>query len=317
MTLSDLGELVEIGLLQEVQDALCCSLGLPMLFVSRDCRPITTPSPGQSYCWQLSHQGQASNECAGCSRKDRVSLEGPVASECPIGLEDIAIPILSDGSLLGYLITAQVESEPNGKDRNELPERLVHAWPALAAIAKMVSQIATSARSSRLAAVKDPLTGLATRSYFWECMASELKIAESHNYPVTLLLVDLDDFARINDTFGHDTGDRVLQAVGQTLAREIRSSDLAARSGSDCFVVMLRYTDPSGGETAAWRLKNKIASCRITARGQKVPVSASISHVTFPVCAARTPDDMFKEALIALRGSDGASSFYDGLEDAA
>jgi predicted RNA-binding protein with TRAM domain len=75
----------------------------------------------------------------------------------------------------------------------------------------------------------------------------------------------------------------------------------SCRYAGDSFLVMVRCADTTGVETVAWRLKKRIDDLTITARGQLVPITASVGHVTYPVCAAREPDSLVKEALLALR----------------
>ena len=327
LLLDDLAALVPTRTLQQAQDAFASALGMALVFTSPRGGPITKSDRIETFCWELTRQGQAKRPCANCGRLDRgiSKMDAPQPFGCPMGLQDIAVPIKAGDLVVGYLITSQITTEPGApralaaarelgiasaaavRYASRIPvmptEQLVEVGEPLSHLAKVVSELASAARQNKLATVCDPLTGLVNRAYFWECLSRELEIAAAHNYPVSLLLLDLDDFRQINDTFGHATGDRVLQAVAQVLDREIRCSDLVGRYGSDAFLVMLRCTDPTGAEIVAWRLKNKIAACKLTARGQRVPVSASVGQVTYPICAARDPDAIFKELLAALQSA--------------
>jgi diguanylate cyclase (GGDEF)-like protein len=329
LVLDNLGALVPVSVLQQVQDAFSSALHVPFLFVTEDGWPITRSSGLETFCSQLTRKLEAKRPCTNCSRTERgyTEDETPQPFDCPLGLRDVALPITAGDRKVGYLLTTQTTSEPGAphiveaackhgmtpaaaasyasRIPVESPERLAEIAQALSSLAKIISELATNARENRLSAVTDPLTGAANRTRFWECLSREIEIADTHNYPVSVLLIDLDDFKMINNAYGHETGDKVLQAVGQVLTHEIRTSDLAARYGSDAFLVMLRCTDPTGANIVAWRLRNKIADCKITARGQKVPVSASIGQVTYPLCAARDPDALFKEALNALNENRG------------
>jgi len=85
---------------------------------------------------------------------------------------------------------------------------------------------------------QDSLTGLANRRYFSERVPALLELAQQHNVPVLLALVDIDNFKSINDTYGHAIGDVVLAEVGQCLQKLVRESELVARIGGDEFVVL-------------------------------------------------------------------------------
>lgn len=104
---------------------------------------------------------------------------------------------------------------------------------------------------------QDPLTGVFNRLYFEIAYRQILHNAQRHPRPVSLLLMDIDNFKRINDTCGHETGDMVLQLVGQVL-QQVRTGDIPARYGGDEFVVLLPDTDKSGARVLAQRLQNAL-----------------------------------------------------------
>ncbi len=104
---------------------------------------------------------------------------------------------------------------------------------------------------------QDPLTGLFNRLYFEVAYRQILHGAQRHPRPVSLLLMDIDDFKRINDTYGHETGDMVLQVVGQVL-QQVRAGDVPARYGGDEFVILLPDTDKTGARILAQRLQHAL-----------------------------------------------------------
>jgi len=105
-------------------------------------------------------------------------------------------------------------------------------------------------------AYTDALTGLHNRHY-WELRApAALDQARRHGNDLSLLALDLDFFKRINDTQGHEAGDRVLSLFGQTIRENLRSSDLAARIGGEEFVILLPQTD----QQAARQFENRLRS---------------------------------------------------------
>jgi diguanylate cyclase (GGDEF)-like protein len=340
LILDSLASLVPVSVLQQVQDAFSSILHVPLLFVSDAGGPVTQTSGLEMFCSQLTRMLEAKRPCADCGRLQQLSIETQVPEPhvCGLGLRDVAIPITAGDKLVGYLITSHTTAEQGapmvvqiGRQNGmapaaaisyasripvESPERLSEVAKGLSALARLVSELATAARQNVIKSVTDSLTGTATRTHFWNCLSNELTMAEMHNYPVSVLLVDLDNFKSINDIYGHETGDKVLQVVGQVLTREIRASDIVARYGSDAFMVMLTCTDSGGADIVSWRLKNKISSCKITARGQKISISASIGQVTYPTCVARDPDSIFKEALASLNRTR-ESTTVDEVKQAA
>lgn len=104
-------------------------------------------------------------------------------------------------------------------------------------------------------AITDKLTGLYNRHYLEEVAASELSKANRHHYPVAFLYLDIDWFKKINDTYGHDTGDEVLQRFAQIIIANLRESDMAFRLGGEEFLVILPYTTGEDALKMAERLQ--------------------------------------------------------------
>lgn len=118
---------------------------------------------------------------------------------------------------------------------------------------------------------QDPLTGVFNRLYFDLAYRQILHNAQRHPRPVSLLLIDIDNFKQINDTHGHEMGDMVLQVVGQAL-QQVRTGDIPARYGGDEFVVLLPDTDKQGARALAERLQNVVCQ--------------SAKHLGLPFCIA-------------------------------
>lgn len=108
-------------------------------------------------------------------------------------------------------------------------------------------------------AVTDPLTGLWNRRHTSELLAADLAQAHRHGQALTLLMVDVDRFKTINDTHGHQTGDRVLAEVASRLREHVRSTDVVGRWGGEEFVVLLRYCGLRDAVAAAEKLRQRVA----------------------------------------------------------
>lgn len=108
-------------------------------------------------------------------------------------------------------------------------------------------------------AVTDPLTGLWNRRRTSELLAADLAQAQRHGQALTLLMVDVDHFKVINDTHGHQTGDRVLIEVADRLREHVRGTDVVGRWGGEEFVILLRFCGLRDGMAAAEKLRRQIA----------------------------------------------------------
>lgn len=154
---------------------------------------------------------------------------------------------------------------------------------------------------SRLA-LTDPLTGLDNRASFTRRFEESMQMARRRHHPVALLLLDLDAFKPVNDTFGHPVGDAVLQHVARTMREAFRETDVIARLGGDEFGVIL--TSLEEGRTAnipARRVVDAIAE-PIQVGEDVIHIGASIGIVYFP-SQGEEMDDLIRKAGLALRAA--------------
>lgn len=126
----------------------------------------------------------------------------------------------------------------------------------------------------------DPLTQLSNRAAMEQLLPREFSLAKRHNHSMALMVLDLDGFKSINDTYGHDVGDRVLQNVGDILQDAVRNTDLLYRYGGDEFITALPQTDIQGALDVAERIKAGINELSIpTELEAKVSISIGITMV--------------------------------------
>lgn len=125
---------------------------------------------------------------------------------------------------------------------------------------------------SRLAAT-DELTGLYNRRYFNEHLHADLSAARRHDYPLSLVMIDLDHFKIVNDTYGHSEGDLVLKAFADVLREIIRTEDIAARWGGEEFTIILPHTASEAAAALAERIR--VAFQQYSASATPFPLSAS------------------------------------------
>ena len=129
-------------------------------------------------------------------------------------------------------------------------------------------------------AMKDPLTGLGSRAALKTALSRDLSLAQRHRHPFSLLIVDIDKFKLVNDTYGHSAGDAVLKEVAQAVAAAARQTDQAFRYGGEEFVVLLEKTDEEGAVIIAERIRQSIEQLTPTYRGKQIPATASIGVAT-------------------------------------
>ena len=157
--------------------------------------------------------------------------------------------------------------------------------------------------AARYAAFHDPLTGLPNRALFKDRLEHGLAQAERHGWNLALMFVDLDAFKQINDTHGHDAGDRVLQLIARRLKQNSRADDTVCRYGGDEFLYLLVE---AGNEQAVSAIAQKIIKviglpCEVSAGDKTISVSvtASIGIAMFPKDGTTT-DALVKSADAAM-----------------
>lgn len=129
----------------------------------------------------------------------------------------------------------------------------------------------------------DPLTGLYNRRYFNEILEYEIGRSERHKHQFSILMLDLDDFKDVNDTYGHPCGDKVLQEVATAMRTVTRKGDLATRIGGDEFAIILVETGQDGAVTVAEKLRTQLRQMRFEdGQGKVFHVTTSIGVVTYP-----------------------------------
>jgi len=137
---------------------------------------------------------------------------------------------------------------------------------------KMVEEQTAELRASQAAmeklAATDPLTGIANRRKFNEELQRELERAQRHGFPVALIIMDIDHFKRINDTFGHPSGDSVLVEFARTVEANIRASDLFARWGGEEFIILAPHVDSANLHPLAEKLRHAVEETTFPDVGQ-------------------------------------------------
>jgi two-component system cell cycle response regulator len=207
----------------------------------------------------------------------------------PFKTDDIGsvfvLPLLYERDILGILVLLMEKTNALGFRQRDL-------------LGVLVNQAATSLANARFhaeierLAVTDGLTGLFNHRHFQEKLAHEFDRLSRFGEAVSLLLIDIDFFKKINDTYGHPIGDSVLRKVAGIVRKTIRTVDIPARYGGEEFAVVLVGTDARGAMKMAERLRKSVADAKFSAGGDTFSITISIGISTY------TKDVKGKEILI-------------------
>ena len=186
----------------------------------------------------------------------------PARGDDAAGGVRVVVPFVLKNVVEGYVDIAADHGRPIGEDEVELVQILANQAAAAIDNARLYHEI-------ELQAIKDGLTGLYNHRYFYERLFQEFARAQRYGVPLSLLMLDIDDFKKFNDEFGHQVGDQVLVEVAEILSSQLRIGvDIAARYGGEEFVVLLPNTPRGGAEVVGDRLKRKVELIVTEASGQ-------------------------------------------------
>ena len=140
-------------------------------------------------------------------------------------------------------------------------------------------------REALIASLTDPLTGAGNRLALENTLNREIELAKRHKSPLSLLVVDVDDFKRVNDQWGHKAGDKVLKMIVKKLNEVNRQTDLIFRYGGEEFVILLNETSQVGARVIAERIRCAIEKTKVETAGQSLKITVSLG------AAALKPND--------------------------
>lgn len=144
--------------------------------------------------------------------------------------------------------------------------------------------------------VRDALTSLYNRSFFLNQVGPLAELGSMRGLGMAILMLDIDHFKRVNDTFGHDTGDAVLREVANVLRESTRSEDLVARYGGEEFVLALPVAAPDQATDRAEQIRSNLSSAEITVSATSLKVTASLGLAYAPPGRMRSPSALITAA---------------------
>ncbi len=154
-------------------------------------------------------------------------------------------------------------------------------------------------------AIRDPLTNLFNRRYLEETLDRELARAGRESYPVCIIMVDLDYFKKINDTYGHDAGDQVLRALANTLAEHSRRGDFACRYGGEEFVIVMPNIPQHTAYERAKKLRRHLNALQVPYECHQLTTTTSMGIACYPECGS-TRQELLRAADRAMYGAKKA-----------
>jgi two-component system, cell cycle response regulator len=241
---------------------------------------------------------------------------GQEDSTTVLGGPALAAPLRRAHNTVGVLVVEREASAP-AFDADDEAMLVSLAGPAGIAVDNVLLH-----REAQRLSVTDPLTGAGNLRHMTTTLAREVERAGRFGRPLSLLLLDLDHFKRVNDTFGHTAGDGVLTELARRLAACVREVDTVARYGGEEFVVVTPETDSGGAEHLANRICQAVRGAEFRVGDDTVPVTVSIGIASLPdhgsasgdlvraadeglYAAKRSGRDCWRVA--AARGTDAAS----------
>lgn len=189
-------------------------------------------------------------------------------------------------NLLGQLITS-----------NRLLRKMEHE------IEQRTLELQVALERAESLSILDGLTGVHNRRYFISNFSTLIEQCARYRHKLALLMIDVDDFKQINDTYGHLEGDRILRAIANILKHCARGADIIARFGGEEFIVALQDTDCDGANRVAGRIQEQIRLLSCGSRDNKRGITASIGLSCYGNSAdmpIKTPEQWIQEADDAL-----------------
>jgi len=214
----------------------------------------------------------------------------------------IALPFALDQSQAGvFFLRRSVNEPPLTAEDVEFADTVVKAAVAAVQRAKILETTIADNRRLEVLAHTDPLTAVLNRRALTERLASELERVRRYESQVSLLLIDIDHFKRVNDSYGHLVGDDVLMDVGALLQSAVRAVDVVARYGGEEFVIALPETGVMGATVFAERIRELIEEHAFSlADGRALRLTASVGVASYPTPGVETLEDFLATADQAL-----------------
>jgi diguanylate cyclase (GGDEF)-like protein len=253
-------------------------------------------------------------ECWGLRRGKAHRVEKPGTGQAcahirtPPPFGALCVPMMGQGEVLGMLHLSFSGPEPDQRTdehyrRLESMERL--AMTVADHLSLALANLKLRERLQEMS-VRDPLTGLYNRRYMQETLEREIKRAQRASKPIGIIMLDVDHFKAVNDTYGHDAGDLVLKTLASFLADNLRGEDVTCRYGGEEFVLIMPGLSLKDSELKAEHIRQEIENTlRVPYLDKSLSITVSIGVAAFPEQGGHVDHLMTKvdEAMYAAKSA--------------
>lgn len=217
----------------------------------------------------------------------------------PLGIRAIAVlPIIHRDEVIGTLFLRTSKKKKFTEREIRLCKAVANTTSNALYNAFLFEKLENEKERLKKLAITDYLTGVYNIRYFYHRLEEEFHRAERYGSPISCIMLDIDHFKKINDSYGHRTGDIVLREFAQLIKRHTRKSDVFARYGGEEFIMLLPHTSIEGALTEANRLRKYIKNHRF--KGIRETITSSMGISCWPAHEINTADDLITLADHAL-----------------
>jgi len=200
--------------------------------------------------------------------------------------QHICLPVIQSGSV-GSVVQLVVSKEEGKHFQELLPFISVYLREAAPVIE--AKRLMDTLKESNL---RDPMTGLHNRRFLEEYVETLVATSQRRQTQISILMLDLDYFKKVNDTYGHDAGDTVLKSLAKVLTQVVRGSDLVIRYGGEEFMIILQDTSEQTGDEVAEKIRAAVESLKVQLPGVVLQKTISVGVADYP-----TDSDTFWQAV--------------------
>jgi diguanylate cyclase (GGDEF)-like protein len=181
----------------------------------------------------------------------------------------VGVPLVARDQIVGVLSIQSYQPEAFKPDQIRLLETIANQAAIAVENANLFEQM-------RQLAITDPLTALSNRRQFWWLANNEIERSVRYHRPLAAIMLDIDHFKKVNDTYGHAVGDAVLQHLAEVCRSNLRVVDIIGRYGGEEFAIVLPETDPDSARGVAERLRGAVEASEVTSSQGTVKITISL-----------------------------------------
>ncbi|WP_448584031.1 diguanylate cyclase [Thermocrinis sp.] len=206
-------------------------------------------------------------------------VKNPLSYSCPLFRSEfgsyMCLPVVSSGRTIAILSLISYTEDFFTE------EKIKYVWDLISVFSPFVSNLRLLEINKELS-IRDPLTGLYNRRFAMEFLSKELERSKRYGKPMSIVMADLDDFKKINDTYGHAVGDICLKTFANMLSKHLRSADVAVRWGGEEFLIVLPETPKELAKEVIERIRKALKLESMSVSSACVILTASWGVASYP-----------------------------------